>query len=120
MNRDMRPAIAMLIFLAVTLSPALSSAASSQRTDELLWQCEGRDGAAGQLQCISYIDGMMDMQALAKEFVSAALFCLPPKGISVDQAVRVFMKWAGDNPEQLHGSARVSVVLALASAFPCK
>ena len=47
------------------------------------------------------------------------IFCPPPGGISLDQAMRIFLKWANDHPEQLHESARISVMLSLAQAFPC-
>ena len=32
-------------------------------------------------------------------FLGVQLFCPPPGGISLDQAMRIFLKWANDHPE---------------------
>jgi hypothetical protein len=47
-------------------------------------------------------------------------FCLPADGISTDQAIKVFLKWARDHPEELHKRARLSLLIALKEAFPCQ
>lgn len=109
----------------ILASAGQASAASSERTDQLLWQCLGQAptgmGELGRLACAKYIDGMMDMHSLAVAVGgSKPLFCPPKRGISLDQAVRVFTKWASENPNDLHKTARGSVVLALKSAFPCR
>lgn len=109
----------LLVFL-----PAFLHAASDERTDQLLWYCLGHQppGAefVGKAICGRYIDGMMDMHSIATTIGGAKpLFCLPATGISVDQAMRVFVKWAQANPAKLHTTARISVVIALGQAFPC-
>ena len=72
-----------------------------------------------QALCIGYIDGIVDSNAMMQGFLGVQLFCPSPGGISLDQAMRIFLKWANDHPEQLHESARISVMLSLAQAFPC-
>jgi hypothetical protein len=43
----------------------------------------------------------------------------PWHGISNDQAVRIVVKWLNKHPEDLHQTARVTVLVALRNAFPC-
>ena len=121
-----RLAIAILFLGSLLLTPTNDglNAASSQRTDQLLWECEGKtpEGAEllGPLMCGKYLDGILDMHAIGVAVGMPAFFCLPKTGISMDQALRIFVKWANENPAELHKTARGSVVLALRSAFPCR
>ncbi len=117
----MRAAILAVVIALV----AAAASATERRTDELLWMCEGRVSdnefvnAMEKVLCIGYIDGIVDSNAMMQGFLGVQLFCPPPGGISLDQAMRIFLKWANDHPEQLHESARISVMLSLAQAFPC-
>ena len=72
--------------------------------------------------CLGYLGGFADSLKL-----SASLFkpqnqkvCLPDKGTSNEQLVRIVTKWLKDNPQDLHQSGRMSVLIALGNAFPCK
>lgn len=101
--------------------------ANSARTDQFLWKCTMREGRNQQealqayAQCLGYINGVLDMHAMMVAFAkSKAMFCLPPEGVTIDQAHKIFVKWASDNPKELHQLARSSVMLALKQAFPCK
>lgn len=124
MKRSVIPVfVAAILFLA----EANAFASSTERTDELLWQCEGKQPTVaaawiGQLSCARYIDGILDMHSIMTGGANAALplFCLPSRGVSVDQAMKIFVKWANNNPEKLHTTARISVVLAMSRSFPCR
>jgi hypothetical protein len=109
-------------FFSLTWSDA--NASSTERTDQLLWQCEAKQPTEapelGTLSCARYIDGIMDMQAVVIGWKGPAFFCLPSSGISVDQAIKIFVKWANEHPEELHKTARMSVLVALNSVFPCQ
>ena len=116
-----------VVALASGLFAPQASHANNSRTDQLVWKCTGKDGRTaaeaqiGQTQCISYIDGILDMHAMMVAFwKSKPQFCLPAQGLSLDQAHKIFVKWANDNPKDMHQLARTSVVLALKQAFPCK
>jgi hypothetical protein len=92
-----------------------------------MWACEERGGkdewsnALGLMRCIGYLDGVMDSAVvLSIAHPEARPFCLPETGISLDQARLIFIKWAKDHPDQLHTAARISVAIALGTAFPCK
>ncbi len=121
----MKKIILIAIAVMLVLSADRATASSSQRTDQLLWECTGLTPKnmpeIGKLSCAKYIDGIMDMHSLAMGFRKMPpMFCSPKTGISIDQAMRIFIKWANENPSQLHQSARTSVAISLIKAFPCK
>ena len=121
----MKQIILIAIALMLVLSADRATASSSQRTDQLLWECTGltpKDTPMlGKLSCIKYIDGIMDMHSMSVGFRKMSpFFCAPKTGISLDQAMRIFIKWANENPSQLHQSARTSVLISLTKTFPCK
>lgn len=116
------------IFCVLFLLAAPSSA-NAQMTSalDLLRQCEGRASNAppeyGFLVCASYLLGILDMQALLTGLVGdngGGLFCVPEGGIEGEQALRIYVDWANQNPNQLHETARMGALFAFMSAFPCK
>ena len=72
-------------------------------------------------QCLGYFSGTMNSILIFAGVPRKEDFpiCLPPTGISVNEAVKVFQKWASDHPQWLHEDAGVHVVLSLMQAFPC-
>jgi hypothetical protein len=100
------------------------AAAEEKRTEELARECRGEPpaGDLGLMFCIGYLSGLTDMHALmsdARLGGGRSQYCIPETGISNEQAMKVFLKWADDHPEQLHKSARISVLIAFREAFPC-
>lgn len=70
--------------------------------------------------CTGYVSGFLDGMSLASASAkSQRAVCLPDRGISNDQATRIFVKYLRDNPEVLHQSGRMSFYIALARSFPC-
>ncbi len=120
--RGVRLIVAGLV-VGLWASPTVDAAEPSpqRRTDQLLWECEGRGevGKAGILYCAGYLGGFNDLNALYKHMTGASLFCPPLTGVSNDQLRLIFIKWARSHPEELHKTARVSVLFALREAFPC-
>lgn len=61
-----KPWIGLVVLTAIcTVHPT----AAQKRTDELLWECEGRDplpdvAIIGEAICASYLSGFLDMHAL--------------------------------------------------------
>lgn len=107
----------------MTLAMASPARATDKRTDQLYWQCSGKEKVPelGMLSCASYLDGILDMHSMMVGFSKAKpLFCAPETGISIDQAMRVFNQWVEKNPKEMHNGGRGSVVIALRGAFPCK
>ncbi len=72
------------------------------------------------MMCASYISGVADMNALFTGTAGWGFFCFPKRGLSQEQQIRVFIKWAEAHPELLHETRRLGVVEALREAFPCK
>ena len=75
------------------------------------------------MACVSYIQGMTDMHALASsqsQTPEGIFYCIPSEGLQGEQFLRVFVQWANANPHKLHESARIGVLVALATAFPCQ
>lgn len=77
--------------------------------------------AAVSLYCISYVAGFVDaIPLVTKTTKGSPIICLPENGASNEQAIRVFVKYLRENPEQLHESGRTSLFISLARTFPCK
>jgi hypothetical protein len=114
-----------LVLLVTTILACAHPTAAQKRTDQLLWECEGREPlpnvpTVGEAICASYLSGLIDMHAMITGMGwGSPLFCLPDQGISNDQARRIFQKWAHEHLEELQETARGSVLLALKGAFPC-
>ena len=72
-----RARLAVVVFIIL----AGTTGTSFQRTDELLWMCEGRDSESGipeidMLRCSTYLDGMSDLNTVIQSHApGAALFC---------------------------------------------
>ena len=102
---------------------------------DLMWACQGRGdsytvaaknnldpeffGQFDLLACVSYIDGIVDMNAMTQGILKRSFFCFPKRGLSREQQIRVFIKWAEAHPELLHESRRSGVIGAFVAAFPC-
>jgi hypothetical protein len=72
-------------------------------------------------QCFGYFTGTVN----SLSFLGAGLskgdspICLPRTGISANQALKIFQKWASEHPQWLNEDAGIHVVLSLMDAFPC-
>ncbi len=77
--------------------------------------------SATSIFCIGYVSGFLDAHSLATTQSGAdKAICTPQRGISNDQAIRIFVKYLRENPKVLHESGRMSLFVALAKAFPCE
>lgn len=76
--------------------------------------------APASIFCIGYVSGFLDSHSVATTQSGASkAICTPERGITNDQAIRVFVKYLRENPKVLHESGRMSLFVALAKAFPC-
>lgn len=76
-----------------------------------------------KLICAGYISGVTDTLALVSDISSKKskpIVCLPEQGVSVDQSIKVVMKYIKLNPELSHKPARMTILLAYHYAFGCK
>ena len=102
------------------------------RTEELVRRCEGNASVKEQERetvvenavllgyCSGFFAGILSASPLAERLTGKPLFCLPKDGISIDQSIKIFLKFAQDHPQELHQSARIIVAVSLSLAFPCK
>lgn len=69
-----------------------------------------------------YIQGALDTFEFERVTVSekpeAQSICVP-SDVKSEQAIRVFMKYSDDHPEELHKGAPLVVWEAMHQAFPC-
>lgn len=113
--------------------PLLASAKAIDTGAELLRACSAavktadglqisEEDAALSIYCLGYVSGFTDSVRLTSHFYKPRdpKICLPEKGTSNNQLIRVVTKWLKDHPENLHESARMEVLLAFQNTFPCK
>ena len=104
---------------------AVSDASADDSTLFLLKQCEGQeppgDPTGGVLACANYFDGLLSMhQMMVGGGKGTPVFCLPSDGLTLEEVVRVFIKFADDNPTALHEPKNVGALVALEQAYPCQ
>jgi hypothetical protein len=66
-----------------------------------------------------YISGFLESNQITNTGKKMTSFCLPDKGITIEQAARIVIRYLKDNPKDLHQSARLCLLLSLQDAFPC-
>ena len=125
-TRVSRHVVAALVAYPLAVGAQIQDGAWFLRTcGAALKQADGKqvpdEEAVGALYCLSYLSGFADATSLGNSNTKGKpLICLPDKGVSNDQALRVFVKYLRDNPGQLHESGRTSLYIALAKTFPCR
>ena len=118
-----------MLFALLLISGASSSAYAYNGLD-LLQGCNHAvaNSASNAMEvfesgrCMGYISGVVDANTVTAAIKggAAAMFCVPDGGLQNEQLVRVVVKYLTGNPEQLHHPARMSVIIALRRAFPCR
>jgi len=117
-------AFILVLLVATEVRAELDGNELLRRCDSIVKQLDGKQlGADEQMGadfCAGYLIGFSDSHSIETLIQSTPYFCFPPQGIEVAQQVRIVVKYLKDNPAILHESARTSVAIALAKAFPCK
>ena len=102
---------------------ALENAIEQQRAGKCFGSC-GRDFCQGY---VSGITDLLDVVAInaskrdadPKRAIDTIGVC-PDNAITVEEAIRVVVKWLKENPNKLHDAAVTDVMRALRQAYPCK
>lgn len=72
-------------------------------------------------QCVGYISGVLELHAVVRGLdADAALFCLPDRGFSLNDAIKLVTTYAEKHPEQLQVPIGVNLLSILVSEFPCQ
>lgn len=93
--------------------------------DELVRDCTitptKAEEAFRQVQCVSYISGMLDCYSVVSGIVpSVRLYCTPQKGIPVEVALDALVQWLRVHPDKASTPSRSALLLALMEKFPCR
>jgi len=73
------------------------------------------------LACLNYVQGALDafQDANKWNWVPKTEAICPAPDVKADQAVRIFMKYVDDHPEELNKAAPSVLSSAMHNAFPC-
>jgi hypothetical protein len=124
--------IAVLLLCCAPLSHALSRIDGNR----LLHDCQAgikfadgkdlsRDEAIQSSECLAYVEGSLDGSDFWKVIdqrdgnKNMPHHCIP-NGVTMEQTVRVLMKYLEGHPQELHENGWVCVHAAMLEAFPCK
>lgn len=80
---------------------------------------ESSAGEAGL--CVGVVQGALDSMTMYQymfEVPADRRICAPPN-MSIEQAIRITVKYASEHPEQLHFTEGGLVLIAMRQAFPC-
>ena len=76
-------------------------------------------GQIDVVECTAYLAGLADMNAVAKRIFGRGVFCFPRTGVSAEQQVAAFLRWAQAHPHRLDESRRSAAVSAFVERWPC-
>lgn len=112
----------MFLMLAAAMGAATLNASSQEMDGNFflracgaaISQSEGKtvsqeDGIVG-IYCIAYVAGFLDSMTLTTKFTKGKpQICVPERGVSINQTIRLLVKYLRDNPATLHESGRMSL-----------
>lgn len=106
---------ALLLSATATAKPA-SNAEMAGYCQHLLQGPESKDPERMLKMglCLGFTNALVD--ATAEK--SGGLYCMP-EGVTVIQAVRIYVQWTENNPKLLHRPAVQGFLHSLVEAFPC-
>lgn len=117
--------IGILSLAAPTFADVNSGADLLKNCTPAIKQADGEtlteEESLGAVYCAGYLSGFTDshvMETNAKP--KKPLYCLPENGLTNIQMARVLTTYFKKYPKRLQESARLQVVSALTSVFPCK
>lgn len=104
---------------AVLLNPA--ARAQFETTTEMLALCGGfsDQGPAGQDFCEGYLSGVLDAAALEDQSRETPLFCFPPDGVTVSEAIATVESYARQHPDSYDRDFLSTIYMAMLEKYPC-
>ncbi|MBW8366803.1 MAG: hypothetical protein K0M70_02965 [Arenimonas sp.] len=117
-NKLLKVLVVGLVMCGITTD----ASAESLTVEKLEAMCAGLSSAGvingNQGACILYVNGFVDGYYANAWALDYDPLCVPA-GVTNLQMARVFLKWAGDNPNQGHAAAGTGFLNALVAAYPC-
>ena len=119
----------LILFAVLSFAALAPTPASAQiEAQEILWYCSEPPDTADHerimryFKCLGYLEGAHDMMAFLFSYGGRenTIYCIPKKGLSLDQLRRVVIKWIKENPSMMDATARQVIQFALMETFPCR
>ena len=120
--------LAALVLLAIA-GPKLAMASSADRSEYWLNVCKGEKP---EPQCFGFVIGYYSGWQMAESIAlheykiknwdkgRKKLRGCPPKGVTMTQEVKIWVKHLTSHPEDLHMKPSMTFSIAQSVAFPCK
>ena len=89
-----------------------------QNGNTMLASCEG-ENISDKGVCLGYLQAVEDTYNSAAEWKGFESDICAPISVTGGQLIKVWVKYANEDPEKLHVSASDLVLLAYRDAFPC-
>ena len=117
--------ILLAFFLLAIFSTPSYAGDHTRTTRTLLAQCKG--GSESDLisqyieiSCLGYVSGFLDtVTTMLMHWPESSRFCPPNKGASPDALLQIVSEYVKRNPDTLDQTARMTMLIAYAKAFPC-
>jgi hypothetical protein len=72
-------------------------------------------------QCVAYISGVLEFHAVLRGIdPEMALFCVPARGVTINEVVKLVVKYADEHPEDRKKSISGTLLGLLMQEFPCQ
>lgn len=119
--------VKIMALVAILIMAAKAQAGIFFTASDILADCES-DSVTDNNNCFYYIAAVVDTEdrvnaawkaGFGEKLVERLVFCLPKK-VKGMQLQKVFIKYANENPQDLHKSASDIVMKAFMKAFSCK
>jgi hypothetical protein len=107
-----------LIAALLLIGASHGAMAGWESASELLTHCESEDNMYFGA-CRGYLEAVEDTYHTASRWQGFETGICMPEGVTVGQLVKVWIKYANENPETLHLTASGGVLNAYTQAFPC-
>lgn len=117
----MKKYLAMILIAASPLTTALAQnvPTAGVTTEAMIQLCKSRTDIEAQTFCYGFGEGVYQGYQLGRDPKAAPTVCLPPKGVSRDEVLAEFIKWAMERPQYNQDKAAVTIMRFLPIRFPC-
>ena len=117
----MKKYLAMILMAASPLAAPLAQnvPSSGVTTEAMIELCKSRTDIEAQTFCYGFGEGVYQGYLLGRNTKEAPTICLPPQGVSRDEVLAEFIKWAMERPQYSQDKAAVTIMRFLPVRFPC-
>ena len=118
--------VMLAIIVLVSSTPVYADNNEASRASMLVNSCKEAvrlfDGGTGAEllagHCMGHFSGMLSLHLYSNAVWGSSFICWP-NGVTVEQMIRVYLKYMGNHPERLHNPTSFTVLDAAKDAFTC-